>query len=105
RVSRPSAIRPKRRQPTRRGTRMALARPPRASAPAGLPTATRTELEGIRAKVFLDRYSLKDREGNPIEQHPEQMWWRVAQGIAAVERTAEKRRLWAKRFYDALSDF
>jgi ribonucleoside-diphosphate reductase alpha chain len=84
---------------------MALARPPRASAPAGLPTTTRTDLEGIRAKVFLDRYSLKDREGSAIEQHPEEMWWRVAQGIAAVERTAEKRRLWARRFYDSLSDF
>src|SRR5262249_32133764 len=84
---------------------MALARPPRASAPTGLPTDARTNLEGIRAKVFLDRYSRKDREGSPIERHPEEMWWRVAQGIAAVERTAEKRRQWARRFYDSLSDF
>jgi ribonucleoside-diphosphate reductase alpha chain len=84
---------------------MALARPPRASAPSGLPTATRTDLEGIRGKVFMDRYSLKDREGNPIEQHPEEMWWRVAQGIAAVERTADKRRHWSRRFLDSLSDF
>src|SRR5262245_19292961 len=84
---------------------MALARPPRASAPAGLPTTVRTELDGIRGKVFLDRYSLKDREGSAIEQHPEQMWWRVAQGIASVARTAAKRRHWARRFYDSLSDF
>ena len=27
-----------------------------------------TVLEGVRAKVFLDRYSLKDPSGQPIEQ-------------------------------------
>src|SRR5947209_841210 len=87
---------------------MAVARPPRALqsvAASAPPTDHRTELDGIRLKVFLDRYSLKDREGNSTEHHPEQMWWRVAQGIAAVEGNAEKRRMWARRFFDALSDF
>src|SRR6266567_6923592 len=64
-----------------------------------------TQLEGIRQKVFMDRYSLKDASGQALEFHPEQMWARVARGIAAVEQTEEKRAEWEKRFYEALSDF
>ncbi|HEU5226603.1 MAG TPA: ribonucleotide reductase N-terminal alpha domain-containing protein, partial [Ktedonobacteraceae bacterium] len=68
-------------------------------------TSTMTQLEGIRQKVFMDRYSLKDSAGQPLEFHPEQTWARVARGIAAVETTEEKRAEWEKRFYDALADF
>lgn len=64
-----------------------------------------TVLEGIRQKVFMDRYSLKDPSGQALEFYPEQLWARVAQGIAAVETTEERRALWEKRFYEALSDF
>ena len=64
-----------------------------------------TQLEGIRQKVFMDRYSLKDASGKPLEFYPEQLWARVAQGIAAIETTEEERAEWEKRFYDALSDF
>ena len=41
----------------------------------------------MREKVFLDRYALKDRDGKAIETAPEDMWRRVAKGIAAVEPT------------------
>ncbi|HEY7418968.1 MAG TPA: ribonucleotide reductase N-terminal alpha domain-containing protein, partial [Ktedonobacteraceae bacterium] len=68
-------------------------------------TQYKTQLEGIRQKVFLDRYSLKDASGNALETHPEQLWERVAHGIAEIEPTPEKRSEWEKRFYDALSDF
>src|SRR6266481_10171710 len=64
-----------------------------------------TQLEGIRQKVFMDRYSLKDASGQPLEFYPEQLWARVARGIAAVEPTEELREYWEKRFYEALSDF
>jgi ribonucleoside-diphosphate reductase alpha chain len=64
-----------------------------------------THLEGIRQKVFMDRYSLKDPNGQPLEFYPEQLWARVARGIAAVERTGEQQQYWEKRFYEALSDF
>ncbi len=64
-----------------------------------------TQLEGIRQKVFMDRYSLKDASGQPLEFNPEHLWARVARGIAAVEPTEEKRTHWEKRFYEALSDF
>src|SRR5215469_6175549 len=64
-----------------------------------------TQLEGIRQKVFMDRYSLKDPKGQPLEFYPEQLWARVAKGIAAVESTEELRAYWEKRFYEALSGF
>src|SRR5216683_7226587 len=64
-----------------------------------------TQLEGIRYKVFMDRYSLKDPSGKPLEYYPEQLWARVARGIAAVEPTGELQARWEKRFYEALSDF
>ncbi len=64
-----------------------------------------TQLEGIRQKVFMDRYSLKDPKGNPLEFYPEQLWARVACGIASVEQTDEKRAEWEKLFYEALADF
>ena len=56
-----------------------------------------TQLEGIRKKVFLDRYSLKDQEGNPLEQTPEEMWARVAKGIAGVEKTPADKKKWEKK--------
>jgi ribonucleoside-diphosphate reductase alpha chain len=71
----------------------------------GSVAAEGTVLDGIRQKVFLDRYSLKDRDGVAIEQYPEQMWRRVATAIAAVEPTEEKRSSWADQFYEILRDF
>src|SRR5712692_4169680 len=68
-------------------------------------TEKMTQLEGIRSKVFMDRYSLKDPSGQPLEFYPEQLWARVARGIAEVEKTEELRVYWEKRFYEALSDF
>ncbi|MDP2720948.1 MAG: adenosylcobalamin-dependent ribonucleoside-diphosphate reductase [bacterium] len=66
---------------------------------------SKTVLEGVRAKVFNDRYSLKDPAGSQIEEYPEQMWSRVAAGIAQVEKTQVKRREWATKFYETLKDF
>lgn len=63
-----------------------------------------TQLDGIRQKVFLDRYALKDREGNLLESHPEQMWRRVAWGIAQSEEPA-KQAEWEKKFYEVMRDF
>ncbi len=68
-------------------------------------TQTMTQLEGIRQKVFMDRYSLKDPSGQPLEFYPEQLWARVARGIASVEKTEELQTYWEKRFYDALTNY
>jgi ribonucleoside-diphosphate reductase alpha chain len=65
----------------------------------------KTTLEGMQQKVFLDRYALKDAQGQAIEEYPEQMWRRVAAGIAQVENTKEKQRDWAVKFYETIKDF
>lgn len=63
---------------------------------------SKTELEGIRKDVFLDRYSLKDEEGNPTEFYPEQIWERVSKGIAKQEKDPQH---WQRVFYNTLKDF
>ncbi|MCL5969873.1 MAG: ribonucleoside-diphosphate reductase, adenosylcobalamin-dependent [Patescibacteria group bacterium] len=62
------------------------------------------KLDGVRQKVFLDRYSLKDKKGNPTEQTPDEMWKRVAKGVAKAEKKKD-RALWQKKFYEAMKDF
>ena len=53
--------------------------------PHFVPMQEGTSLEEIRKDVFLDRYSLKDVDGKALEEYPEQMWRRVAWGIAQTE--------------------
>jgi ribonucleoside-diphosphate reductase alpha chain len=67
--------------------------------------SSQTQLEGIRQKVFLDRYALKAPSGDLLEEYPEQMWRRVASGIAQMEKTKQKQKEWAARFYNTLKDF
>lgn len=62
------------------------------------------KLTGIRETVFLDRYSLKDEKGHPIEKTPEEMWKRVANGVVQIEEL-KTRKFWAKKFYNAMEDF
>ena len=62
------------------------------------------KLDGIREKVFLDRYALKGKKGELLEHVPSEMWKRVARGIAQNE-TKSKRKFWAKKFYDVMTDF
>ena len=62
------------------------------------------DLTGIRQKVFLDRYALKDEEGSPMEKTPEEMWRRVAHAISAVEHKDQRER-WEEEFYKAMEDF
>src|SRR3989344_2144570 len=62
------------------------------------------KLTGLAEKVFLDRYSVKDKKGAPIEKTPDQMWKRIAKASAALEKK-EDRKKWEKAFYEALVDF
>ncbi len=61
-------------------------------------------LDGVREKVFLDRYALKGKEGELLEKTPEEMWRRVAKGIAANEKKADQTK-WEKAFYDVMEGF
>ena len=62
------------------------------------------KLDGIRKKVYLDRYALRDKEGKHLESDPEETWKRVARGIAQSEKKADQ-KYWQKEFYDILQDF
>jgi ribonucleoside-diphosphate reductase alpha chain len=62
------------------------------------------KLTGIREQVFLDRYSLKDEKGVPLEKIPDLMWKRVARGVAAME-SEDKRKFWEDKFYGIMQDF
>lgn len=67
--------------------------------------ASKTKLDGLRETVFLDRYSLRDEKGDPIEKYPEQMWARVAKGIAQFEDGVENQKKWEAEFYNVMKDF
>ncbi|NQU83949.1 MAG: ribonucleoside-diphosphate reductase, adenosylcobalamin-dependent, partial [Parcubacteria group bacterium] len=62
-------------------------------------------LDGLRLKVFNDRYALKDSEGSQLESAPEEMWKRVADVVAGVEETDELKKEWGENFFNALKDF
>jgi ribonucleoside-diphosphate reductase alpha chain len=59
----------------------------------------------LRARVFAEKYALRDSSGQLLETTPEQMWDRVARGIASVEPDPERRALWEKRFRWLLDGF
>lgn len=62
------------------------------------------KLDGIREKVFLDRYALKDAEGVLTEYTPREMWRRVAHGIAATEKKKDQQH-WEEEFFKVMEDF
>ena len=62
------------------------------------------KLTGISQKVFLDRYSLKDKAGLPLEKTPDAMWKRIAKAVASKEKK-ETKKYWEKAFYQAMKDF
>lgn len=62
------------------------------------------QLDGVRKKVFLDRYALKDKDGSLLEHGPEEMWKRVARGIASNEKKEDQKH-WRKEFYRVMEDF
>jgi ribonucleoside-diphosphate reductase alpha chain len=62
------------------------------------------KLDGIRQKVFIDRYSLKDESGEPTEKTPNDMWKRVAHGVAQNEKKPLRSK-WEKEFYRVMDDF
>jgi ribonucleoside-diphosphate reductase alpha chain len=63
------------------------------------------QLSDLSLKVFNDRYALKDKQGDQLENTPEEMWKRVSHSIASVETSPEAQREWEEKFYTALYDF
>lgn len=62
------------------------------------------KLTGISEKVFLDRYSLKSKDGKSLEKKPDEMWGRIAKAVSKVEKKSKQKK-WEKEFYSVLKDF
>jgi ribonucleoside-diphosphate reductase alpha chain len=58
----------------------------------------------LRARIFYEKYALRNGENEPVEKLPEQMWKRLAGALASVEKP-EKREEWEKNFLWLLADF
>lgn len=61
--------------------------------------------DDLRARVFYDKYALRDGSGRVTESTPPQMWARIARELASVEAEADKRTEWEQKFYWLLDDF
>ncbi len=59
----------------------------------------------LRARVFYDKYALRDLEGEVLERTPVAMWQRIARGLASVEPNEAARDRYAQEFYWLLDDF
>ncbi len=71
-----------------------------------LPPETLAYFQGddLRARVFYDKYALRDPDGRVLERIPPEMWRRIARELASVE-APEKRAEWEEKFFWLLDDF
>ena len=61
--------------------------------------------DDLRARVFYEKYALRDEAARIVEKTPEDMWRRVAREIASPEKTQKLKKEWEENFYWLLSDF
>jgi ribonucleoside-diphosphate reductase alpha chain len=59
----------------------------------------------LRARVFYEKYALRDSTGRQVERTPEEMWRRVASELASAEKVDEKRKEWTTKFHWLLQDW
>jgi ribonucleoside-diphosphate reductase alpha chain len=59
----------------------------------------------LRARVFYEKYALRDEQGRQVEKVPDDMWRRVAKELASPERDEEKRQEWTAKFHWLLQDY
>lgn len=59
----------------------------------------------LAAKVFIDKYALKDKDLNLVEKSPEQMFDRVATELARIEKNKFKQPLSKEQILDLISGF
>ena len=59
----------------------------------------------LRARVFYEKYALRDESGKQVETVPKQLWRRVASELASVEVNESKKGEWTDKFYWLLDDF
>ncbi|MCL4245868.1 MAG: hypothetical protein KJ002_12190, partial [Candidatus Dadabacteria bacterium] len=61
--------------------------------------------DDLRARVFYEKYALRDKNGKIVEHTPEDMWRRVAREIATPEKSKELKKEWEDNFFWLLSNF
>ena len=59
----------------------------------------------LRARVFFEKYALRDKNGKIVELTPADMWHRVAKEMASPEKSKELKGEWEDNFFWLLSDF
>ncbi len=59
----------------------------------------------LAAKVFVDKYALRDREQNILEDTPVKMFERIATEIARIEKKKFKKPMSYEEIYDYIKDF
>jgi ribonucleoside-diphosphate reductase alpha chain len=67
-------------------------------------TLVRFNNDELRARVFIDKYAIKDNNGILLEKVPEEMWRRVAREISSVE-SGPLMAEWENKFYWLLENF
>ena len=60
--------------------------------------------DDMAAKVWMNKYALKDSEGNIYEKSPDEMHWRIACEIARIEQKY-KNPMSFEMIYDLIKDF
>jgi len=83
----------------RKGSCDRAARAPRAE------TLTAFDENELRARVFYDKYSLRDPDGQPTGRIPQEMWDGVARGLAELEVKPEQHAHWQQEFRWLLDAF
>ncbi len=73
----------------------------------GIPKETLDFFGGdeIRARVFYEKYTLKDESRTVLEKLPTEMWERIAKAMAGVEFDDARRSEWYEKFMWLLEDF
>ncbi|MDI6771344.1 MAG: adenosylcobalamin-dependent ribonucleoside-diphosphate reductase [bacterium] len=77
------------------------------SSKLALPATTLAAFGGdeLAARVFHEKYALRDSAHQVVEHTPDEMWRRVATEIASVEESEKNRVMWTSAFHWLLSDF
>jgi len=68
-------------------------------------TASASASAGFSAnalRILKTRYFLKNEKGELVDKTPADLFLRVARAVAAAERTARDREIWAERFFDLM---
>lgn len=59
----------------------------------------------LATDVFLNKYALKDKDGNFLEKTPTEMHWRLANEFARIEQKKFKKPLTAQQIFDYFDHF